>query len=506
MLKISIAPAARSDVLALPVFESDLADAKGRLPALTELDRALGGLLLSAAKDEDFTAKRGQLLVLHTHGKIDAGRVVLVGMGVRSRFEPEVLRLAAGAVVRRVAKGSAKVLAFHLSATRDPAGCVRALVEGTRLGLYAFDQHKTAKQKTALRELRVVLPDGTPRTPELVAAAKLGEQVAAAVAWARDRVNEPANQLTPSYLANQVMALCKPRGLAVQVLGKKEIEKLKMGMFLGVSQGSSEEPKLIRVSYEPKNPKAKKRPAVALVGKAITFDSGGHSLKPTDGMVDMKSDMAGSAAVFAAMSVVAELAPPFPVHAYAGACENMLDAKSYRLGDVLVSRLGKTVEVLNTDAEGRLVLGDVLAYAAEEQPAMIVDLATLTGACMVALGRYVTGVMGTDDGAVWNVLEAAKASGEEMWRLPLTESLRGQLKSDVADLRNVGERHGGAITAGLFLREFVGETPWVHLDIAGPSLSTKENGYLAKGATGVGVRTLVELIRRRAEEIEPHAP
>jgi leucyl aminopeptidase len=275
--------------------------------------------------------------------------------------------------------------------------------------------------------------------------------------------------------------------------------KLKMGMFLGVAQGSMHEPKLVHVRYVPKKAKDAKKKPLVLVGKAITFDSGGLSLKTADGMIDMKTDMAGSAAVIGAMQVIAKLAPPFPVHALLGACENMPSGTAYRPGDVLISRLGKTVEITNTDAEGRLVLGDVLAYANDLEPAGIVDLATLTGACMVALGHYIAGAFGDDEALMEEVLSAAKSAGEELWRMPIHELQKDALRSDIADMKNSGERFGGAINAAVFLREFVGETPWVHLDIAGPSQSPKERGYYAKGATGVGVRTLVEMVRQRAE-------
>ncbi|MFO7156049.1 MAG: leucyl aminopeptidase, partial [Pseudomonadota bacterium] len=234
----------------------------------------------------------------------------------------------------------------------------------------------------------------------------------------------------------------------------------------------------------------------AFVGKAITFDSGGLSLKPADAMVDMKTDMAGAAAVIGAMKVIGEvIKPDFPVYGFIGACENMPSGSSYRPGDVLVSRLGKTVEITNTDAEGRLVLGDVLAYACETKPRGVVDIATLTGACIVALGHYTVGTFGADEEFVGRVLEAAKASGEDLWRMPLVPELKKELDSDVADMKNSGTRWGGAISAAHFLKEFVGETPWVHLDIAGPSTSDKERGYFSKGGTGVAVRTLVELVR-----------
>ncbi|HEX4622526.1 MAG TPA: leucyl aminopeptidase, partial [Myxococcaceae bacterium] len=252
------------------------------------------------------------------------------------------------------------------------------------------------------------------------------------------------------------------------------------------------------VRYTPKKPADARQRPVVLVGKAITFDSGGLSLKTAEGMVDMKTDMAGSAAVLGAMRVIGHLKPPFPVHGLIGACENMPSGAAYRPGDVLISRLGKTVEVTNTDAEGRLVLGDMLAYAAEMRPQLVVDIATLTGACMIALGHYIAGVFGEDEGAVTDVLDAAKGAGESAWRLPVSDMQRDALRSEIADMKNTGERWGGAINAALFLREFSGGVPWVHMDIAGPSQSPKERGYFIKGATGMGVRTLVELVQRRA--------
>ena len=266
-------------------------------------------------------------------------------------------------------------------------------------------------------------------------------------------------------------------------------------MFLGVTRGSAEEPRLVTVSFVPKGPAAR-RPPLVLVGKAITFDSGGLSLKPTDSMVTMNTDMAGSAAVLGAMRVVASLRPAFPVHAVLGACENMPGGRAYKPSDVLVAFDGQTVEITNTDAEGRLVLGDVIAWAARRfEPAAMIDVATLTGACMVALGMTTAGLLGPDGPVIDGVLAAARASGEEVWRLPLVEALKEQLKSDRADLKNTGERFGGAISAAHFLHAFAKETPWAHLDIAGPSHAPKERGYVAKGGTGFGLRTLVEFVR-----------
>ncbi len=322
--------------------------------------------------------------------------------------------------------------------------------------------------------------------------------MAEATNHARDLVNEPAAHLTPERLAEEARRVAKASGLKVRVDGPEELARLKMGMFLAVGQGSANGPRLIEVSYQPKGQAASVRPLV-LVGKAITFDSGGLSLKTADGMVEMKTDMAGAAALLGVMEVVAALKPPFPVVALLAAAENMPSGTAYRPGDVLTSRLGKTVEVTNTDAEGRLVLGDVLAYAAERSPSALVDVATLTGACVVALGQHVVGLWSTDEALAEEVLQASRRAGEAMWRMPLVELQKENLRSEIADMRNSGERQGAAIAAALFLREFVGPVPWVHLDMAGPSVSTKERGYFVKGGTGVTVRTLVEFIRARGQ-------
>ncbi|HZN95169.1 MAG TPA: leucyl aminopeptidase [Myxococcales bacterium] len=492
-----------ADLLILPLFENDLAP-RAAPPALKEADAALGGHLLDAAQQEGFSGKVEQSLVFHTHDKIGAARVALLGLGQRARFTPEVMRLAAGRAARTAQRLKARTAVLVLGELRDLEQCIKAVVEGFVLGAYRFDRYRSRKEDGAggegLRSVALGLPGGAERKPAHDEMVELGKRVAEATNWARDLVNEPAGVMTPSRLAREARKLAKGSGLRVKVSGPAEIKKLRLGMFMGVTQGSAEPAQLVRVSWVPKSPKDARKPPVALVGKAITFDSGGLSLKPAEGMVDMKTDMAGSAAVLGAMRVIGYLKPPFPVHALLGACENMPSGTAYRPGDVLVSRLGKTVEITNTDAEGRLVLGDMLTLANELKPVAIVDLATLTGACMIALGHYVAGAFGDDDQLMYSVLEAARAAGEEVWRMPIHDLQKDALKSEVADMKNAGERWGGAINAAVFLREFVGETPWVHLDIAGPSNSPKERGYLIKGATGVGVRTLVELIRRRAAE------
>ena len=497
---------AKADALVIPVFDSELNDKKKQAQALASADKKLKGLLLKTAVQEGFKGKGEQLLTLHTHGKIPAQRVLLVGLGTRAKFNAEVLRLAMGRAVKAANRLRARSVVIAVPVLRELEAAVRAIVEGFELGAYRFDRWRTTnkEEKAAPRveKVALVLPEGVKKERTLDAAVLLGRKVSEATNWARDLVNEPPQALTPTVLADSAKKMAAEVGLQIEVLGRKDIEKLKMGMFLGVTQGSVEEPKLIHLSWVPDDPATAKRPPLALVGKAITFDSGGLSLKTAEGMVDMKTDMAGSAAVLGAMRVIAAMKPPFPVHAFMGACENMPSGTAYRPGDILVSRLGKTVEITNTDAEGRLVLGDVLTWANELKPAMIVDLATLTGACMIALGHYIAGAFGDDDQAVWSVLEAGRTAGEELWRMPVTELQRDALKSDVADMKNAGERWGGAINAALFLKEFVGDTPWVHLDIAGPSQSPKDRGYHSRGATGVGVRTLVELTRRRAMELD----
>jgi leucyl aminopeptidase len=487
-------------MLVIPLFDGELGDTA---PAtLAAADKALEGQLRTAATQEGFKAKADQTLVLNTLGKLGATRVALLGLGSRAKFTPEVIRMGAGRIAKTAQKLKAAELTFVLPATEPLELAVRAVVEGVLLGLYKFDRYKTAakEEKNAVRldTVRLSLPEGVSKSRELEEAMKLGQRVAEATNWARDLVNEPPNVVNPERLAEAAKEVAREVGIKATIGGRREIEQLNMGMFLGVAQGSANEPRLIHLAYVPKNAKEARRTPVALVGKAITFDSGGLSLKPADSMIEMKTDMAGSAAVLGAMKVIGALKPPFPVHAFIGACENMPSGTAYRPGDILTSRLGKTVEITNTDAEGRLVLGDILTWACEHKPAAVIDLATLTGACVIALGNYIAGAFGEHDATVQEVLESARVAGEELWRLPVTELQKDALRSEVADMKNAGERPGGAINASLFLKEFVGDTPWVHLDIAGPSTSPKERGYFNKGATGVGVRTLVEYVRRRA--------
>jgi leucyl aminopeptidase len=501
---VTVADAAQAngELLVIPLFEDSLAQEKGVPAALRSADAALGGLLLSSAKREGFAGKPDQSWSFHTHGKLPANQVVLLGLGKHADAKLEALRLAAGRAAKIAGKARSTKITFALPPGVPSEESAKAVVEGLVLGAYRFDRYRTTQREENhaphLEEVQLLLAGEKRPTLSTKRAIELGQKIAEATNWARDLVNEPAAVVTPTRLADEARKIAEAGGLKISIGGRKQIEKLKMGMFLGVAQGSAEKPKLIHLSYLPKNARHAERAPIALVGKAITFDSGGLSLKTPDGMVDMKTDMAGSAAVLAAMKVIAELRPPFPVHAFMGACENMPSGTAYRPGDILISRLGKTVEVTNTDAEGRLVLGDVLTWANEYKPSAIIDLATLTGACVVALGNYIVGAFGNDQPLTRSVLAAAGRAGEETWELPISDLQKDALRSEVADMKNSGERWGAAINAAVFLREFVGATPWVHLDIAGPSSSPRERGYLTKGATGVGVRTVVEFIRQRA--------
>jgi len=378
---------------------------------------------------------------------------------------------------------------------------VQFLVEGTELGRYRFESYiaKDDRTRDLLTEVTILFPAGEDDIP---AAANLsltrGQIVADAVNWARDLVNEPPSSLTPERLADQVQAMAKDAGLTCQILGPKEIEKQKMHLLLGVARGSTNEPRFIHLTYKPMG-KEKPRRRFVLVGKGVTFDSGGLSLKPTAGMLDMKGDMAGAATVLGVARALTRLGLQSEVHILVPATENMPSGDAYKLGDVITGLAGKSVEIVNTDAEGRLILADALAYGDKLDPEEMVDVATLTGACVVALGPFTAGAMGNDRALMERFLASARMAGEDFWHLPLPVRLKEQLKSPIADLKNCGDRWGGALTAGLFLREFVGKSLWLHLDIAGPFTADKEWGHLPKGGTGFGVASLLDYLKGRDE-------
>ena len=456
-------------------------------------DQALGGALRQTIADERFLGKPGQVVSLHTLGRMPAKRLALIGRGKAPLGARELLVLGGRASRLATTTGarSAALLAPNAAAPAE----LQALAEGAALALYHFARYLTDERATppALAQMTLLVPAAFDE-PAAAAALERAASTARAVARARDLVNEPAGALTPSRLAATASEWAQAAGLSIDVLDREACSKLGMGLYLAVAQGSAEEPRFIHLAWKPE--RASKR--VVLIGKGVTFDSGGLSLKTNDGMLDMKTDMAGAAAAIAATVAAGEEKLPIEIHALAACTENMPSGSSYKLGDVLTSMAGKTVEINNTDAEGRLTLADALTFGLRLDPDAIIDLATLTGACIVALGPYVAGVMSNDDPLANEWLAAAGAAGEDMWRMPLPPRLVEQLKSEVADMRNTGERWGGALTAGLFLKEFVGDKPWVHVDIAGPSSADKEHAHVSKGGTGFAVATLLAFLRRAA--------
>lgn len=468
---------------------------KGLSKEAQDLDQLLGGTLSRALSAEEFKGKPGTATAIHTQGKIPAERLVVAGLGRKGKLSLTALRLAGAAGMSKArAMGAQKIAVALLGepVRGEGAGAkAQVLVEGTLLGTYRFQKYKGDKEGKKIEEVMLLLP--RPPQPGDRAAAQAGitrgEMIGQAANFARDLVHEPAASLTPTFLAEEAKKVAREAGLKIKVLDKAEVEKLGMGAFLGVAKGSDEPPKFIVLSYEPAG-KAKRK--IALVGKGLTFDSGGLSLKPAGGMEAMKGDMSGSAAVLAAMRALGKLKPKIAVLGLVAATENMPSGHATRPGDVLKAMNGKTIEVLNTDAEGRLTLADVLSYAVSEKVDEIIDIATLTGACVVALGKIQMAVFANDEGLCRRVLDSAKRAGEGAWHMPLSEELKEAMKSDIADLKNIGRPgEAGAIMGGLFLQEFVGSTPWVHLDIAGPAFIDRETPLNPKGATGVGTRTLL---------------
>ena len=437
-----------------------------------------------------FEGKVGQSLVVPGPG--DAS-TVLVGLGPAADVGPDALRSAAAAFARAAARSrTASVeLLDELPEGGDLAGAVDAVVHGIALASYRYHAQRGHSQPApAALERVTVVAGGGKKVADRVARAAA---VADAVCWARDLVNEPGGSLTPTALARAARSMARRQKLKVTVLDEAAIRAEGLGGLLGVNRGSEQPPRFVRMTYVPDGAS---RATVALVGKGITFDSGGLSIKTGDGMMTMKDDMGGAAAVLGAMSALRTASPPVTVHAYVPLTDNMTGGDATRPGDVLTIRGGRTVEVLNTDAEGRLVLADALVMASEGRPDVVVDVATLTGACMVALGNRIAGLMGTSDELLAQVEAAGRRTGEAVWRLPLPAEMRPQLDSKVADLKNVvGGRYGGALVAGLFLKEFVGEgIPWAHVDIAGPAWSDDDRGEVVAGGTGFGVRLLLDLI------------
>ncbi len=491
-IRVEATPIARARERAVVAFTGQGEDATA-LARQAGRGFAAGTALL--AKRDAFAGKPGQTLVLHDRKGARVETLVLAGLGERRRGV-ERLRQAAADGVRAARDSGADRVAIAVPSLPgvSPEAAAEAVVEGVRLGLYVFDAYKTEKAKKAISTATLLVPRKD------AAAARRGVKTAEilsdSVLLVRDLGNEPANTATPTYLAARARALAAEHGLRCQVLERSDMQALGMGALLGVAKGSAEPPKLIVLVHEPKRPR-RRVPTVAVVGKGLTFDSGGISIKPSEKMEDMKFDMCGGAAVLGVLAAVARLDLPLRVVGLVPASENLPDAAAYKPGDILTAMNGVTIEINNTDAEGRLILADALAYATTKlrpRPEAVVDMATLTGACVVALGSGAAGLVSNDDALADRLVASGKTSGDPVWRLPLLDGYRDRIKSVYADIKNSGGREAGALSAAAFLEKFVGHTPWAHLDIAGMAWTESSRGTLTKGATGYGVRLVTRML------------
>lgn len=457
-------------------------------PVVTRLDKKMGGSLSRQLKKEKFEGKSGQSKLVNTNGRLPAEYILIVGMGETKKFETETIRKAAGKALRtaKQIRAGRVVLVLPAGVSAEGNELTGAAVEGFSLASYHFGRYKKDKNAHDVKELLLSLPDKKGGAKKGI---HTGALLAEGVKLARDLINTPARDMAPLDLARVARSL---KGVRTRILTLPQIRRLKMGAYLGVAQGSINPPAFLEMHYRPRSPKKR----VVLVGKGVTFDSGGLSLKPPKSMETMKDDMSGAAAVIGLMSVIARLAPSVEVWGMVAAAENMPDAMAQRPGDIVTAMNGKTIEVLNTDAEGRLTLADAVFYAGKKKPDYIVDAATLTGACLVALGERISGIMGNDPELVNQLIHAGKKTGEKIWELPLAEEYKDELLSPIADLKNVGGNWGGTINGGLFIQEFVGKNKWAHIDIAGPSWTDHPSDYESRGGTGVMVRTFYEFLSR----------
>ncbi len=467
---------------------------EGLSAQLASIDRELKGAVSAHALREEFTAKKDQVLSFSFFSQGKVRKLILIGLGEGPATAAEA-RTLAGRAARFANNEKATTVALYLPAGLEER--LRSIAEGIELGAYRFTKYFTGdrRPKAEVTDVQIGVPTKLPTTAKKQI--DLGQAIGRCINLSRDLSNEPPNEIYPAALASAAEKMAKAAGLKVQVFDHKEI--LRRGMLLidAVGRGSVRDPRFVHISYVPRT-KTKKR--FVFVGKGVTFDTGGISIKPAAGMQEMKHDMSGAANIVGLMAAVAALKPDVEVHGLIAAAENMPDGNSYRPGDIWKSLDGKTVEIVNTDAEGRLLLADALAYGRALKPDCLIDNATLTGACLVALGPACTGFYATNDTVGDQFAKAAASAGESMWRMPLLEDLRDQIRSDVADVKQTGDRYGGSITAALFLREFIGDTKnWIHADIAGPAATDRPSGWTqAKGATGHGILTFLSLIESAA--------
>jgi leucyl aminopeptidase len=479
-----------TDALVSYVFE-ETDPVQGRI---AEFDQSANGLLKKLATGGELTGKTLEMTLVHAPAGLKAARLLLVGAGKRDKFDSATLRKISGAALRYLKTRGVHKFAFTAREGANAEDTAQAVAEGLLAADFESDKYKTEKKNDkSIDTVQLVGYSDAERAAAEKGLAR-GVIIGESQNFARDLINEPSNKLTPKILAEKAEAMAKQAGLAVDILDEKRIADLKMGALLSVAQGGPEPPRMIVVTYTPANPQPG-APVLGIVGKAVTFDTGGISIKPADGMEKMKYDMAGGATMLGVMRALAALKPNVKVVCVVPATENMPGGTAQKPGDIQTAMSGKTIEVLNTDAEGRLILADAVHYAKQLGATHLVDAATLTGAIVVALASINVGVFGGADQA-WTdkVLASAKAAGEKMWQMPMDDEYREFIKGTVADIQNIGSgKGGGSITGAWFIREFAGDTPWVHLDIAGTAWNDDAKAWLAKGPTGVALRTLVNL-------------
>jgi len=481
------------DVLVVNLFEG----VKAPEGATGAVDKAIDNLISSyVIEKEKFKGKLNEIYVLPTYGKIPADKVLIVGLGKAEEFNLNKIREVSAKVIKKVKSLKAKTVCSILHgagiAGQEALDCAQMIAEGSIIGSYEFTKYKSKKEddennKTEIESFEIVEIDDS-KIENIEKGLKKGEIIANSLNFARDLVNEPAEVATPLKLAEVASSI---EGIECKIFEKDEIEKMQMGAFLAVARGSSVPPKFIHMIYKPSG-EAKKK--IAIVGKGITFDSGGLDLKPSSSMRTMKGDMSGSAITLAVMKALVLLKPDVEVHGVIATCENMPGCSAYKPGDVLIAKNKKTIEVDNTDAEGRLTLADALCYITEQKVDEVIDIATLTGACVVALGQAASGIMGNNQELIDKLIASAEKGGERFWQLPLYDEHKDDIKSDIADMKNAGSRYAGASTAGIFLKEFVDKTNWAHIDIAGPAILDKEIKELSKGPSACGMRALINYI------------
>ena len=498
------APSSEIETELLAVFAVDVSANRAAKPEIRLLasDDAPARAALTVLDSGEFKAESCETLLLHSPAGLKAKRLLIVGLGKLAKLTPHEVRKGAGTAVRFAKPRGLREVAIAVPVAEglDPKLTVRALAEGAVIADYDSDTYRSDRKDRSVQSVQVVVPASADRAA-VEAALREGVIVGESQNFARALVNEPGNRLTPTILGERAAEMCHEFGIECKVHGTDTLRELKMGAFLSVTQGSDEPPALIVMIYEPKDAPA--GPVLGLVGKGITFDTGGISIKPSDSMEKMKYDMAGGAAMIGAMRAIAQLQPPVKVIGIVCAAENMPSGKAYKPGDVEIAmpapgKPGKAIEIINTDAEGRLVLADGLTYAKQLGATHLIDAATLTAAVGVALGLLNAGIFANDEDTYQRFSDSLKTSGERFWRLPLDDDYRDVIKSSIADIKNTGGRYGGAINAAMFLKEFAEDTPWIHLDIAAVAWSDEVKPWMASGPTGAAMRSIVEWIRSYA--------